>query len=130
MIPIWPRPVRGRFLIGQFARDEAEGRRIGSEHASICRDADADRQWFHHRPDRRHRARYATTTERRAFGTDADLVMLVRHLGCGALVHQPVQLSGQLPADEATVAQLFARALASPQPVPVLGTPTPLEPAE
>ena len=92
--------------------------------------ADADRQWFHDRPDRRHRARYATTTERRALGADADLVMLVRHLGRGTLVHQPVQLSGQLPADEATVAQLFARALASPQPVPVLATPTPLEPAE
>lgn len=94
--------------------------------------ADDDRQWFQNHPDRRHRARPATTTERLAFGADADLVMLIRHLGRGVLVHQPVELSRQLPSDEHAIADLFDRAVARPEPVPVLtvSAPEALEPAE
>ena len=55
------------------------------------------------------------------FEAGRDLVLLIRHLGRGALVYQPVMLSGSLPVDEERIASMFARALQDPLPVPALG---------
>jgi hypothetical protein len=46
--------------------------------------------------------------------------MVIRHLGCGCLVYQPVIFDGALPASEESTAALFALAATSPEPIPVL----------
>ena len=93
---------------------------------SLERVADIDRQWFQDHPDRRYRARYAALPEQKTFGADPDLVLLIRHLGRGTLVYQPVRLAAPPPADVRMLAQLFARAVADPRPVPALALPKPL----
>ncbi len=89
--------------------------------AQLTRIAERDRAWFQDRPGRQHLARYAEPAERQVFETGRDLVLLIRHLGRGALVYQPVMLSGSLPVDEERIASMFARALQDPLPAPALG---------
>lgn len=97
-----------------------------SSKAQLWTIADADRQWFVRHPERRHCARYAMPVERRAYGADHDLVLLIRFLGRDRLVYQPVRLPAPPPADERTVARLFARAVADRRPIPNLALVEPL----
>jgi hypothetical protein len=87
--------------------------------------AELDRRWFLHHPGRCYRARYATPAERHVFEGGDDLVLLIRYLGRGVLVHQPVKLACAPPASERTIAMLFARAVEDPLPIPVLEEPEP-----
>lgn len=90
---------------------------------SLTETADFDRGWFHDHPGRHYRARTAAPAEREAFGDDPNLIVLIEHLGRGVLLHQPVILSGTPPADEGTVALLFALAVSDPLAIPTLELP-------
>ena len=91
--------------------------------AQLTRIADRDRAWFRDRAGRQHRARDAEPAERQAFGGDRDLVLLIRDLGRGVLVYQPVILSRPLPVNEQTIARMFARAVGHPLMIPTFEEP-------
>jgi hypothetical protein len=84
--------------------------------------AQLDRQWFRAHPDRQHCCRRPDMSELALYESDyrPRLVIAVRHLGRGRVVHQPVIFQGALPADERSAAALFALAAQYPQPVPVV----------
>ena len=81
-----------------------------------------DRRWFWAHPQRQHRCRWPETAELDLCDCDrgARLVMVIRHLGRGCVVYQPVIFRGALPADEESAAALFALAATSPEPIPVI----------
>jgi hypothetical protein len=84
--------------------------------------AQLDRQWFQAHPDRQHCCRTPDMSELELYESNyrARLVMAIRHLGRGRVVHQPVIFQGTLPAEERSAAALFALAAQYPQPVPVV----------
>ena len=68
------------------------------------------------RPDRRELDLYA--------GNDGGrLIIAIRHLGRGRVLHQPLILQGVLPADERSSAAIFALAVKHPDPIPQVATP-------
>jgi hypothetical protein len=84
-----------------------------------------DRRWFRAHPERRHRCRRPDTRELDLYAGDdgGRLIIAVRHLGHGRVLHQPLMLQGVLPADERSAAALFALAVKHPDPIPQLATP-------
>jgi hypothetical protein len=79
-----------------------------------------DQRWFRAHPERRHRCRWPDTGELDGFRSDrgTGLVMVIRHLGRGCVVYQPVIFQGALSADERSAAALFALAARHPEPIP------------